>query len=307
MTAPAIPDSSGKTILVTGATGGIGLEAAVMLARSGATVVIGGRDPVRIDAALATLHARTGARADALCADFASQAAVRRFAAAFLVKYRQLDVLVNNAGSVNPHRRLTEDHVETTFAVNHLAPFLLTNLLLDTIVATPSARIVNVASVAHYDGTLDFDDLGFERGFRIMRAYSRSKLANVLFTRELAKRLAGTGVTANAIHPGTVGTGIWNHGAPDSRWKRALFNAAFAPVKRFMLTPERGAQTIVYAATSPHLAGRSGLYLEKNRQKQPAPLALDDALAERLWSASERLTRVQRASETARQCPITPS
>lgn len=284
-------DLGGKTVLVTGATGGIGLEAAIALSRRGAGVMITGRNPARIAAALGAIRERADAEADGLCADFAVQEDVRKLAADFTTRHPRLDVLVNNAGSVNPARRLTGDGIETTFAVNHLAPFLLTNLLLDTLIASAPARIVNVASVAHYDGTMDFGDLGFEHGYRIMRAYSRSKLANVLFTRALAKRLAGSGVTVNAIHPGTVGTGIWNHGAPDSRLARALFTAAFAPIKKlFMLSPEAGARTIVYAATSPDLEGRTGLYLEKNRPKRPAGLALDDALAQRLWLESARLT-----------------
>lgn len=283
----------GKTILVTGATNGIGLEAAVALARLGAGVVITGRNPARIDAARSVIRARAGADAEGLCADFASLDAVRRLAADFLARHEHLDVLVNNAGSVNPVRVLTQDGIETTFAVNHLAPFLLTNLLLDRIVASAPARIVNVASVAHTRGTLDLDDLGFEHGYTIMRAYSRSKLANMLFTRALAKRLAGKQVTVNALHPGTVATGIWNHGAPDSRWKRALFNAVFAPARLFMLTPQQGAQTIVHAATSPELEGKTGLYLEKTRPRQPAPLALDDVLTGRLWTESARLTQLE--------------
>lgn len=291
MTEAKQPDLSGKTILVTGATNGIGLEAAVAFARSGARVVITGRDPARIDAALAAIRQRSGSHdIEGLQADFASQAAVRRLADGVLASCPRIDVLVNNAGSVNPARTLTGDGIETTFAVNHLGPFLLTNLLRDRIVASAPARIVNVASVAHTRGTLDFDDLNFDHGYRIMRAYSRSKLANMLFTRELAKRLAGTGVTVNALHPGTVATGIWGHGAPNAGWKRVLYSAVFVPVRSFMLTPERGAQTIVYLAASPEVAGKTGLYFEKNQPKQPAPLALDDDLASRLWNTSAAMT-----------------
>lgn len=291
MTEAKQPDLAGKTILVTGATNGIGLEAAVAFARSGARVVITGRDPARIDAALAAIRQRSGSHdIEGLQADFASQAAVRRLADGVLASCPRIDVLVNNAGSVNPARTLTDDGIETTFAVNHLGPFLLTNLLRDRIVASAPARIVNVASVAHTRGTLDFDDLNFDHGYRIMRAYSRSKLANMLFTRELAKRLAGTGVTVNALHPGTVATGIWGHGAPDVGWKRVLYSAVFVPVRSFMLTPERGAQTIVYLAASPEVAGKTGLYFEKNQPKQPAPLALDDDLASRLWNTSAAMT-----------------
>ncbi|MGH8183561.1 MAG: SDR family oxidoreductase [Rhodanobacteraceae bacterium] len=294
MTTTTLPDLAGKTILITGATNGIGLEAACTLARAGAHVVISGRDPARIDAALATIRTRSGSdQVEGLFADFSSQAAVRKLAADFKAKLARLDVLVNNAGSVNPDRRLTEDGIETTFAVNHLAAFLLTHLLLDTLHASAPARIVNVASVAHDGGTLDFDDLNFDRDYSVMHAYSRSKLANVLFTRALAKRLAGTGVTVNCLHPGTVATGIWGHGAPGSGWKRALFAGVMAPAKLFMLSPERGARTIVYAATSPEVEGKTGLYFDKNQPKQPAPLALDDALAERLWQESARLTHLE--------------
>ncbi|HLI19040.1 MAG TPA: SDR family oxidoreductase [Rhodanobacteraceae bacterium] len=285
---------AGKTIVITGATGGIGLEAAVELARRSARVVITGRDPARIEAALADIRRRSGSNSvEGLCADFASQAAVRRLAKEILARCPRIDVLVNNAGSVNPTRTLTADGIETTFAVNHLAPFLLTNLLLERIVASAPARIVNVASVAHTRGTLDFADLNFGNGYSIMRAYSRSKLANLLFTRALARRLAGTSVTVNALHPGTVATGIWGHGAPASRVAGMLFNAVFAPIKRFaMLSPERGAQTITYLAASPDVSNKTGLYFEKNRPKEPAPLASDDALAERLWQESTRLTHL---------------
>lgn len=291
MTVTNPPNLAGKTILVTGATNGIGFEAAVVFAHAGARVLITGRDPARIDAALAGIRQRSGSRdIEGLQADFASQAAVRRLADEILARCLRIDVLVNNVGSVNPTRTLTDDGIEATFAVNHLAPFLLTNLVRDRIVASAPARIVNVASVAHSRGTLDFDDLNFDHGYRIMRAYSRSKLANVLFTRMLAKRLAGTGVTVNALHPGTVATGIWGHGAPNAGWKRALYSAVFVPVRSFMLTPEQGAQTIVYLAASPEVAGKTGLYFEKNQPKRPAPLALDDDLADRLWNTSAALT-----------------
>lgn len=296
MTATILPNLAGKTIVVTGATGGIGLEAAVALARAGARVVITGRDTTRIDAALADIRQRAGVNhVEGLCADFASQADVRRLADDILARCPRIDVLANNAGSVNPTRTLTADGIETTFAVNHLAPFLLTNLLLERIIASAPARIVNVASVAHTRGTLDFDDLNFDHGYRIMRAYSRSKLANVLFTRALAKRLAGTGVTVNALHPGTVATGIWGHGTPPSRLAATVFGIVFAPLRHFMLTPARGAETIEYLASSPAVATVTGGYFEKNRLKQPAPLALDDALADRLWSESARLTQLQTA------------
>lgn len=295
MTDNVATDLSGKSVLVTGATGGIGLEAAVELARRGARLVVTGRNAGRIDAALETIWERSGSRTvEALRADFSSQAAVRRLAGAFLARHEHLDVLVNNAGSVNARRVLTEDGIETTFAVNHLAPFLLTNLLLETLLASAPARIVNVASAMHYQGTLDFDDLGYKRRYGVVRAYTRSKLANVLFTRALAVRLAGTGVTANAVHPGTVGTAIWAHGAP--AWAAPVFKAAFAPVKRFyMLPPEEGAKRLVYLAASPAVADRTGRYFEKDRPVEPSTPARDDALGEKLWSESVRLTGLDSA------------
>lgn len=285
MTRNPIPDLSGKTILVTGATSGIGYEAAVDFAAAGARTVIIGRNPDKTDTVLAEIKKRSGSdTVDALLCDFSSQAAIRRLAQTVLDRYPRLDVLVNNAGAVHTRRTLTEDGIEATFAVNHLGYFLLTHLLLDRLVASAPARIVNVASTIHYRGTIDFDDLGFEQGYAIMKAYARSKLANVLFTRELAKRLEGRGVTVNALHPGVVATHIWD-GAPS--WTQPLFALA----KRiFMTTPAQGAETILYLATYPDVAEVSGLYFEKNRPKEPSRLARDGEIAERLWVESEHLT-----------------
>jgi retinol dehydrogenase-14 len=272
-----------KTIVVTGATSGIGLEAAVALARPGTRLILVGRDPGKTAAALAEVRQRSGSSAvESLLCDFSSQASVRKLAADLRSRCERIDVLINNAGGVHRRRTLTGDGIETTFAVNHLGYFLLTNLLLDLIVKSAPARVVNVASVAHYRGTLDFDDLGFEHGYQIMRAYSRSKLANVLFTRELARRLSGTGVTVNALHPGAVATNIWN-AAP--RWIRPIL----ALTKLFMLSPRQGAQRIVHLASSPQLQTTSGAYFENERPKEPSRLAQDDALAARLWSESARL------------------
>jgi NAD(P)-dependent dehydrogenase (short-subunit alcohol dehydrogenase family) len=277
-----IPDLKGKTILVTGATSGIGLEAAAALARAGANVTIVGRDPAKTAAA----QARSGAAESLLC-DFASQAQVRKLAAEFRARHERLHVLVNNAGSVSEKRTVTEDGIETTFAVNHLGSFLLTNLLLDLLVRSAPARIVNVASVGHYRGTLDFDDLGFERGgYQIMRAYSRSKLANVLFTRALSRRLAGKGVTVNAVHPGAVTTAIWDR-AP--RWAQPIL----AVGKLFMRSAAGGAEPLVHLAASPVVEGKNGLYFDRFDEKPPSRLASDDALAERLWTESARLVRLE--------------
>jgi retinol dehydrogenase-14 len=269
------------TILVTGATSGIGFHASVDLARRGARVVMVGRDPARTDAAVAAVRAQTGSTAvSSLLCDFSSQAAVRRLADAFRAGNDRLHVLVNNAGGVNKTRSTTLDGIETTFAVNHLGPFLLTNLLADLIVRSAPARIVTVASVGHRAGTLDFADLGYQRGYSIMRAYSRSKLANVLFANELARRLAGSGVTSNSLHPGSVDTAIWS-GAP--WWAQPIIQTLFRP---FFISAERGGSYIVALVTRPDLAGVTGTYFEKADAVAPSALAADAALGRRLWEVS---------------------
>lgn len=277
-------DVRGKTVLVTGATSGIGREASVELARRGARVVMVGRDPARTDGAVADVVARSGfGQVSYLLCDFSSQAAVRGLAGAFRARHRRLDVLVNNAGGVNKTRRVTADGIEATFAVNHLGHFLLTNLLCDLLVRSAPARVVTVASVGHRRGTLDFDDLGFERGYSIMRAYARSKLANVLFAAELARRLAGTGVTSNSAHPGSVATNIWS-GVP--LWAKPMIALFFRP---FFISAEKGAQVLVRLAASPDLDGVTGKYFEEEREARPAPLARDQALGKRLWEVSAAL------------------
>ena len=284
-TSPA-SDLSGKTALVTGASSGIGLEACVVLARRGARVLMVARDRDRGEAARADVARRAGSDAvTLLLCDFASQAATRALADQVKAATERLEILVNNAGSVSPKRQLTEDGIEQTFAVNHLGYFLLTNLLLDLVVASAPARIVNVSSIGHRQGTLDFDDLGFERGYGIMKAYSRSKLANVLFTTELARRLEGTGVTVNALHPGAVATHIWSH-AP------AIARPILAVAKLFMISPAEGGDRIVYLATSPEVEGKTGGYYEKNRLVTAARLARDPSLASRLWSVSTDLVHL---------------
>ncbi len=278
---------AGRTVMVTGATSGIGLATSVALGAMGARLVMVGRNPAKTAQKVAEVRGRSGSTAvDSLLCDFTSQAQVRRLAEAFRAGHDRLSVLVNNAGTVFVKRTLTEDGVEATFAVNHLGSFLLTNLLLDLLVKSAPARVITVASAGHYGGSMDFNDLGFERGYQIMRAYGRSKLANVLFTRELAKRLDGTGVTANCLHPGTVATNIWNR-APV--WIRPIFSL----LKRFvMITPAAGAEAIVYLATSPEVEGKTGLYFEKNRPQLPSRLAQDDVLAGRLWDESARLVKL---------------
>jgi len=278
-------DVHGKTILLTGATSGIGLEAAVALARRGARLVLVGRDPERTEAAVADVKARGGA-ADVshLLCDFSSQAEIRRLAAAVLAHHDRLDVLVNNAGAVNKDRRLTVDGIERTFAVNHLGYFLLTNLLLDLLKKSAPSRIVNTASVGHRRGRIDFDDLQMEKGYSVIDSYSRSKLANVYFTRELARRLEGTGVTANCIGPGPIATRIWSK-AP---WfTRPFFFAASV----FMTSAEEGGSLLVHLAAEIE-ADKTGGYYEHKKLTWPSRLAQDDAIAKRLWDESAKLTKL---------------
>lgn len=277
-----------KTILVTGGTSGIGLEASVQLAREGHRVVLVGRDEAKTRRSVDEVKQRANSpHVESLLCDFSSQASIRALAEAYRAKYDRLDVLVNNAGTVSNTRTVTGDGIETTFAVNHLGYFLLTNLLLDLLVKSAPARIVVVASMGHYRGDLNFDDLGYEKGgYGIMKAYQRSKLANVMMTRSLAKRLEGKGVTANSLHPGAVATNIWT-GAPG--WAKPILAVLRG---LFMISPEEGGKTLTYLATSPEVEGKTGLYFEKNKPKGCAPLARDEALAEKLWVKSAELVKL---------------
>ncbi len=278
-------DIRGKRVCVTGATSGIGLEAARSLARQGAKVVMVGRDAAKTARCLEEVRGGApGAEVSSLLCDFSQQAEVRRLADEFLRRFDRLDVLVNNAGTVFKDRTLTKDGIEATFAVNHLGYFLLTRLLLDRIVRSAPARIVNVASVAHRHATLDFEDLSFEHGYRLMRAYARSKLANVLYTRLLAQKVEGTGVTVNCLHPGAVATAIWS-GAP--KWTKPII---WVIGKFAFISAEEGGRRIVQLVTSPELSGTTGKYFEDGKVVDPAPRGRDDALARRLWQESERLT-----------------
>ena len=274
----------GKVVVITGATSGIGTEAARELARMGARVVIVARDADRGAQTRKDIVESTGTpKVEVARCDLASQRDVRRLASELRTALPEIDVLVNNAGLTMADRRLTEDGIETTFAVNHLAPFLLTNLLIEPLEAGAPARVVTVASDAHRGATLDFDDLGAERGYSGWGAYCRSKLANVLFNLELARRLRGSGVTANCLHPGVVATGLGRGGPLLIR----VFQAVARPL---LLSPERGADTVVFLASSPEVEGASGGYYEKCRRVEPSAAARDRAAAERLWRVSEELT-----------------
>jgi len=226
-----------------------------------------------------------GASVDLEVADLSSLQAVRELAGRLRERHPKINVLVNNAGVVGLGRSMTLDGYETTFAVNYLAQFLLTNLILDTLKANAPSRIVNVSSAAHYGGHINFDDLQGKRGFSGFGAYSNSKLAVVLFTKELASRLRGTGVTANCLHPGAVATEIWNKGA-------GPFGFIMAIPKLFMISPEKGAETVVYLATSSDVEA-SGEYFEKKRVKKSSAESYDAGEARRLWEVSVQLTRLE--------------
>lgn len=279
---------AGKTCLVTGATNGIGRVSARALAKMGAKLFLVARDPQRAEETRAEI-ARAVPNADVriILADLSSQAEVRRAAADFLATGEPLHVLLNNAGVTQLTRSETVDGIETTFAVNHLGYYLLTRLLLERIRASAPARIVNVASDAHrFGGPLDFDDLGATKKFTWMGVYGRSKLANILFTRELARRLEGTGVTVNALHPGAVRTGLgMNNDAP-------IMKLLVALARPFMRSPEKGAETSIWACSAPELAKVSGRYFSDRREREPNAIAQDDAAAKRLWDVSARLVNL---------------
>ncbi len=276
---------TGPVCVITGASSGIGKAAAIELARRGATVVLVARNLERGEAARAEVaDAATGEQPGLELADLASLGQVRDLAAR-LAGLPRIDVLINNAGLVMAQRSDTEDKIEHTFALNHLAPFLLTNLLLGKLTASP-ARIVTVTSIAHRAGRLDLDHVAAPPHYLPLRAYSTSKLANVLFTTELARRLRGTGVTANCVHPGTVRTRFGHEGR---FWLRNGVKLGGA----FMRSPQQGARTVVYLASSPGVAGQTGGYYVNERLRKPSRAARDEDLARGLWDLSARLTGLE--------------
>ncbi len=280
-------EMQGKTVIITGGNSGIGLETAVGLARMGARTLITARDPGRASAAVADIRSRSGSSdVDAAIFDLGSLASTRKGADELLERCERIDVLVNNAGVVLSDRRETEDGLEMTFAVNHLGPFLLTQMLLDRIKQSAPARIVNVSSTAHRTARkgLDFDDLQSRNGYRGMQVYGETKLANILFTIELARRLEGTGVTVNALHPGTVATGYGRDG--DTNGLLAFGVKIITP---FILTAEKGARTSIYLASSPEVEGVTGQYFVRCKPSSTTAAARDADAARRLWDESERL------------------
>ncbi|MCU1523796.1 MAG: short-chain dehydrogenase [Microbacteriaceae bacterium] len=284
MTDSSLRPMAGKNALITGGTGGIGRATAVGLAKLGARVGITGRDRARTQRAAAEIARESGNPAvDAFDADMSSQAEVRRLAAAVLETYPRLDVLVNNVGGFWATKHVTADGLEHTFALNHLAGFLLTDLLLDRLEASAPARIVTVSSDAQRMGRLNFDDLQGERNYSGQQAYNQSKLANVVFTYELARRLEGTGVTATTLHPGVVRTSF---AAEDSS---RLWKVLIPLLRPFMKTPERGAVTSIYLAASPEIEGVTGRYFVNRQPRTSNKLSYDTAVAARLWQVSSDL------------------
>jgi NAD(P)-dependent dehydrogenase (short-subunit alcohol dehydrogenase family) len=275
---------NGKTCIVTGATDGIGLEAAAGLGALGARLVLVGRNRAKGEVVLAALRQRVpGIQAEMHYADLSRRGEIQRLVPELFAAAPRIDVLLNNAGAFFAQRVVVEDELEQTFALNHLGYFRLTALLRERLIASAPARIVNVASEAHRNAALDFDDLQTARDYNGWKAYQRSKLANILFTGALARRLAGTGVTANCLHPGFVKTsfgdnnrGFWGIGIRLGK----LFAAISIP---------RGAETPVYLASAPEVGGVTGKYFDKCREREPNAAARNDADAERLWKESERL------------------
>ncbi len=272
----------GKVCLVTGGNSGIGYEAGLVLARSGATVLLTGRDRARGEAAAKELRAAGAAAAEFLPADLSTMTAVRALAAEVRRRHDQLHVLINNAGLICAERRLTADGLEETFAVNHLAPFLLTNELRP-LLAAGKARVVTVASDAHRSlRTLDFDNLQGEKRYRPFVAYSQSKLENILFTYELAARWAGDGVTANCLHPGVVLTPIWRNA-------KGILGILATLIKPFMISAEKGGASVARLACTPELEGLTGRYFHRDTERRTTPVSYDKAVSARLWDLSEKL------------------
>ncbi|KAK7507085.1 hypothetical protein BaRGS_00001936, partial [Batillaria attramentaria] len=281
----------GKTVIVTGANTGIGKETAKELARRGGRVILACRDLERAEKARAEIVLETANRNVVVkLLDLASMGSIRAFAKDINATEPHVDILINNAGIMRCPKMLTEDGFEMQLGVNHLGHFLLTMLLLDKIKASAPSRIVNVSSLAHVRGQINFDDLNTAKSYDPGVAYAQSKLANVLFTRELAKKLDGTGVTVNALHPGVVKTELGRH---MNIFKSSISRAVFAPISWVLLkTPVQGAQTTLYCALATELDGVTGKYFSDCKEKEVAEQAKDDEAAKRLWAISENWTRL---------------
>lgn len=273
-----------KIILITGATSGIGKETARILAGMGAELVLVARDEDKLKNTISEIGKTTGnTKLEYIQCDLSSLDDIRQMTGNFLQKHKRLDVLINNAGLIVPEFRKTVDGYEYTFALNHLGYFLTTGLLIEILLKSAPARIVSVSSVAHTWSDIQFDDLMFEKKYNPMKAYGQSKLANILFTRELARRLNGKGVTANCLHPGAVNTRF------GSEFK-GVFKAGIELFRPFMVSPQKAAETPVYLATSSDVEGISGAYFVKKRQAKTSRAAQDMEKARKLWEISEKLT-----------------
>jgi NAD(P)-dependent dehydrogenase (short-subunit alcohol dehydrogenase family) len=269
-----------KTVLITGATAGIGLVTARELAGMGAQITLVSRNAAKLMTAAEQIKTQTGnTNVEYIAADLATRTGVNQTAFEFKKRHTRLDVLINNAGALFTERQVTPDGLELTFALNHLSYFLLTMLLLETLKASTAGRVVNVASDAHRGQTINFDDLQGEKGYNGLTAYGRSKLMNVLFTYELARKLKETNVTANALHPGFVATGFAKNNGP-------LYKIGMKLIGFFARSPEQGAETSIYLASSPEVKGVSGKYFADSRAVDSDPVSYDEATAERLWNVS---------------------
>ncbi|XP_054913921.1 retinol dehydrogenase 13-like [Poeciliopsis prolifica] len=290
---PSKAGIKGKTVVITGANTGIGKETARELANRGGRIIMGCRDMAKCEEAAKEIRGKTlNPHVYARRLDLASMSSIREFAERINQEEKSVDILINNAGVMRCPEGKTEDGFDMQLGVNHLGHFLLTNLLLEKLRDSAPSRVINLASLAHIVGKIDFDDLNWERKkFDTKQAYCQSKLANVLFTRELAKRLEGTGVTVNAVHPGVVATDLGRHtGLHQSQFSTTVLSPFFSLLVK---SPELGAQPSVFLAVAEEMAGVTGRYYDVMTEKEPAPQALDDAAARRLWEVSSRLVGLQ--------------
>ncbi|XP_010730056.3 retinol dehydrogenase 13 [Larimichthys crocea] len=301
---PSKATINGKTVVITGANTGIGKATARELAQRGGRIIMGCRDMEKCEAAAKEIRGKTLNHHVYACRlDLASLKSIREFAEKIKQEEQRVDVLINNAGVMRCPAWKTEDGFDMQFGVNHLGHFLLTNLLLDKLKESAPSRVINLASLAHLVGKIDFEDLNWEKKkFDTKRAYCQSKLANVLFTRELAKRLQGTGVTVNAVHPGIVATELGRHtGMHQSAFSSSILSPFFSMLVK---SPELGAQPSVYLAVSEEMEGMTGRYYDVMTEKEPAPQALDEEAARRLWEISSRLVGLEEEGQSAKVDPL---